>query len=326
MRVAIIGTDALAAEPLLEILAEREWPADSLTLLSSEDDEGGQPLYNGKRLPAAALASFDFRDADVAVLLAAPADLAGIAERILAGGCHLIDASGDALGRERGVPVVPAVNAAALGSLESPRWLLSPGPLAVLLGSVLQPLAELSPLNRVDAFVCRAVSSCGSAGVESLAGQAARLLNGQPVKAGAFAEQIAFNLLPQPADSAELAQLQRDIRQLTGDAETQINLSEAVVPVFYGHSVALRLEAAAALSAEAVREQLSARDDLHLVAEGEAFSPVGLVGDDRVHIGHLQLDEDDPRALRLWVIADNLRKGAALNIIQIMEILIKSSG
>lgn len=316
LRIAVAGSDTLIGEALLEFLEERAPDDCRLTLLDREEGEGSSGLFRGRRPGRALLETFDFREADVVVVL----DGSGVpVDAVLAAGCHLIDlGTGDA----RGQLAVADINGDVIAGTDQPLWLSSPDAAVVLLGTVLQTLQPLLTPVRLDAFVAEAVSHRGRGGIESLAGEAARLLNGQPVKRGAFGRQAAFNLLPVSSSMLPRAD---DLRELLDDWGLTVNLSAATIPVFYGDSISVRLECAEPLDIEAVAQALENESAIHYLAEDEGLSPVESAGDDRIHVGGLQWDAAEPQALNFWIVADNVRKGAALNIIQLTEILIKMS-
>ncbi|HEY8329716.1 MAG TPA: aspartate-semialdehyde dehydrogenase [Pseudomonas sp.] len=321
--IAVIGATGLVGEALLMVLDEREFPVGNLFPLSAEAAVGQIAAFRERNLRVRALDSFDF--ATVALVFVveplAPAQLV----RIEAAGCALVDLSGS-LPEWQAPCVVAGVNApAAVG-----RWLRSPLPAAVALASVLGNLRTVLQLRRVTATACLAVSSHGREGVEELARQTAQLLNARPVEPQLFDRQIAFNLLARA--SAEMPDGHaRDERRLAGEllevlGEPQVPVAITCVqaPVFFGDSLAVSLLCAEPVDLPVVLHCLDDAPDLELVEQGDYPTAVGdALGQDLVYVGRVRAGLHDPCELNLWIASDNVRKGSALNAVQLGELLLK---
>jgi len=251
------------------------------------------------------------------------------AAQAAAAGCAVIDlASG--LPAAQAPRVIPEVNPEALASLAAPYVLTSPSAPGIALAAVLAALPEQASIRRVTVTACLAVSSRGREGVSELARQTAELLNGRAFEPQLFDRQMAFNLLAQveQTDSAGHAALERQIaaelKELLGLPELQVAVTCIQVPVFFGDSLSVSLQTEAAIDLKSVYAALDAAPALELVELDDYPTAVGdAVGQDVVYVGRVRAGLSDPAELNLWITSDNVRKGAALNAVQLAELLIK---
>jgi len=331
VNVAVVGATGAVGEALLSLLAEREFPVGQLHALASGNTDGDTVMFAERPRRVQPVSTFDFSRCDLALFCAPAAIAAEYAPRAAAAGCLVVDASSQF--RLSGpVPlVVPEVNAQLLEALPLKRMVASPGAPAVQLASVLAPLHRVAGIERVDVTTLLAVSARGREGVGELVGQTARLLNVQSVEQRVFPAQIAFNLIPaygsaeQGGYAEEESALAGELRRLLADEALAVNATQAFAPVFYGHSQVVNLRTRSPLSAAAARKLLLKAPGVKVLDRANDYlSPVGdSVGQDVALVGRIRQDSDSEHGLTLWIVADNIRKGAAVNIVQIAETLLK---
>jgi aspartate-semialdehyde dehydrogenase len=327
--VAVAGATGLVGEALLEALAERGFPVEKLHALGRGGDDDAGVLFAERPVPLTALADFDFSRCRLA-FFCVPAEVAKEhVPRALAAGCHVIDAS--AQFRLQGeVPLVAADLGGFIEATAGPHLIASPHAAALQVATLVQPLAQAAGLVSVDVTVMSAVSALGRAGVDELAGQTARLLNAQSIKTKMFPNQIAFNTIPafDASDASgftgEELQIAAEVRKLLGNEKLGVNISEVFVPVFYGHSLVVRVETQAPLTAAAAQRLLAAAKGVATAKGKKPFGPIDLGGaEPKIRVGRIRQAPESPQVLTLWSVADNVRKGAAVNSVQIAETLLK---
>lgn len=329
--VVVVGPSTLVGEALLTLLEERNFPVAQLYAASEEG--GGRVTFRDKGVRVEPLDDFDFSKAEIAFFCDDEDIAEEYAPRATAAGCVVIDDS-PAYRMESDVPlVVPEVNREALAGYKQQRIVANPSTGALMLATVLKPLQAAAGIERVNVVTMQAVSGRDQAGVEELAGQAAAMFNLKPIEHKVFPAQIAFNLIPQigkffdDGSTAEEMKLRWETQKLLGDDSLKINATAVRVPVFHGHAMVVHLEMGSELDAEAARHLLQQAPGVEVIdelEEGGYPTPVAdAVGQDAVFVGRIRKDPTISKGLDLWVVADNIRKGAALNSIQIAEILIK---
>lgn len=329
--VAVVGATGAVGEALLTALAEREFPVGRVHALASDHSADDTVMFNERPLRVRAVAEFDFRNCALALFCAPAAVAAEHAPRAVAAGCRVVDVSRQFRG-DAAVPLVAAdVNAQVLSGFQS-GIVAAPGAPALQLANVLAPLQRAAGLSVVQVTTLLAVSALGRAGVRELAGQTARLLNVQSVEHRVFPAQIAFNVMPQfdaiqeSGYTLEELEIAAEVKKLVADEHLVIDAKNLFAPVFYGHSQVIHLQTREPLSAAAARKLLKAAPGVEMLdRSGTHLSPVGdSVGEDAVLVGRIRQDLHSPLGLTLWTVADNVRKGAAVNTVQIAETLIKS--
>ncbi|WP_277962261.1 aspartate-semialdehyde dehydrogenase [Pseudomonas sp. RIT-To-2] len=324
--IAIIGATGTVGETLVQVLEERDFPIKALHLLASIESAGASVPYRGKNVRVREVEQFDFSQARIVFFAASPAVTRSFAPRATAAGCTVIDLSGDLA-----VPhVVPEANAQVLATLKAPVQVASPSSSAVALALVLAPLREQLGLVRVNVTVAMAVSALGREAVSELARQTAELLNARPLEPRFFDRQVAFNLLPQvgKVDAQGHGALERrlvsELRELLELPLLKISVTCVQAPVFFGDSLTVSVQTEKPVDLVAVNAALDGAEGIELVEEGDYPTPVGdAVGQDVVYVGRVRGGIDDPCELNLWATLDNVRKGAALNAVQLAELLIK---
>ncbi|TBU83354.1 aspartate-semialdehyde dehydrogenase [Pseudomonas daroniae] len=327
--IAIVGATGSVGEALLQILEDRDFPVGDLHLLASSESAGRTLAYKGRNLRVRAVEGFDFRAVKLAFFAADQSVTLAHADAVRKAGCSLIDLSG-ALPGEQAPRVVPEVNAGALEGLEAPFALTSPSSIAVAVALVLAALRQQVQVRRLVIDAGLAVSSRGREGVTELARQTAELLNGRSFEPRLFDRQMAFNVLAQidEPDAQGHGRLERrvneDIKALFNDASLNVAVSCHQVPVFFGDSLNVTVQASSPVELEPVLAALDAAAGIELVDAGDYPTVIGdAVGQDEVYVGRVRRGLDDPSELTLWIVSDNVRKGAALNAVQLGELLIK---
>ena len=331
--VAIAGATGAVGQALLEILEERDFPVDQLFLLASERSEGKRLQFRGRSVRVRRLDQFDFSAAQIGLFSAGGALSAEFAPQAAAAGCVVIDNT-SRFRFEDDVPlVVPEVNAHRIGDYGNRNIIANPNCSTIQMLVALKPIYDAVGIERINVATYQAVSGAGAGGVRELAGQTARLLNGKPIEAEVMPVQIAFNAVPQidvfqdNGYTFEEMKMVRETRKLLEDDAIQVNPTCVRIPVFYGHSEAVYIETREPLAPEQARLLLrnapgvQLRDDPvpggYPTAVGEA------AGKDPVYVGRIRQDLSRPNGLNLWVVSDNVRKGAALNSVQIAEGLLE---
>lgn len=328
--IAVIGATGTVGETLVQILEERDFPVGTLHLLASLESAGSSVTYRGKNVRVREVDAFDFSQVKLAFFAAGPAASLSFVERARAAGCTVIDLSG-ALPAAQAPAVVPEANGEVLATLNAPILLSSPSSTAVALAVTLAPLKHLLDLERVHVTACMAVSAQGREAVGELARQTAELLNARPLEPRFFDRQMAFNVLAQVgnSDADGHGNLERrlvsELRELLGLPSLKISVACVQVPVFFGDSYTVAVHSRRAVDVAAVNAALEAADSIELVDAGDYPTPVGdAVGQDVVYVGRVRGGIDEAEQLNLWLTTDNVRKGAALNAVQLAELLIKA--
>ncbi|WP_297846058.1 aspartate-semialdehyde dehydrogenase [Pseudomonas sp.] len=327
--IAVIGATGTVGETLVQILEERDFPVANLHLLASVESAGHSVPFRGKNVRVREVDEFDFGKVQIVFFAAGPAITRSYASRATAAGCAVIDLSGG-LPVEQAPNVVPEINASLLDALKKPYQVASPSPSATALAVAIAPLRGLLEVVRVNVTACLAVSSQGREGVAELARQTAELLNVRPMEPRFFDRQMAFNLLAQVGtpDAQGHVPLEKrlvtELRELLALPLLKISVSCIQAPVFFGDSFSVSLQTGGAIDLAAVNAALNAAPGIELVEAGDYPTAVGdAVGQDVVYIGRVRAGIDDPAELNLWITSDNVRKGAALNAVQVAELLIK---
>lgn len=327
--IAVIGATGTVGETLVQLLEERAFPIASLHLLAGSASAGQSVPFKGKNLRVRELADFDFAQVQLVFFCAGASVTQAYAAKARGAGCAVIDLSGG-LPLEQAPRLVPEANGELLAGLPAPFLLSSPQPLVVALALVLAPLRAALALQRVNVMAALAVSRQGREGIAELARQTTELLNMRPLEPKVFDRQIAFNLLAQVGGLEEGGhallerQLAEELKQVLALPELRVAATCVQAPVFFGDSLAVSLQAAETVDLAQAARLLEAQEGIELVEAGDYPSVVGdAVGQDEVYVGRLRTGLDDSAELNLWIASDNVRKGSALNAVQIGELLIK---
>lgn len=330
--VAIVGATGAVGEAMLSVLAERQFPVGKLHLLASERSAGEKIEYGARKITVEDLATFDPAGVDIALFSAGGGISKEYAPKFAAAGVVVIDNS-SAFRYDDDVPlVVSEVNPEQVAN--RPRGIIAnPNCSTMQMLVALAPIHRAVGIERINVATYQSVSGAGRSGMEELGRQTAAMLGFQTLEPKKFAVQIAFNLIPQIDDfldngyTKEEMKLVWETRKILGDDSIQVNPTAVRVPVFYGHSEAVHLETRTKISAADARALLEAAPGVEVVddrAPGGYPTPVThAAGTDPVYVGRIREDLSHPRGLDLWIVSDNIRKGAALNAVQLAELVVK---
>jgi aspartate-semialdehyde dehydrogenase len=334
VNVAIAGATGAVGEAMLEILEERKFPVANLHLLASERSEGKRLQFRGKSVKVERLDQFDFSKVQIGLFSAGGALSADFAPKAAAAGCVVIDNTSH-FRDEADIPlIVPEVNAHRLDEYRHRNIIANPNCSTIQMMVALKPLHDAAGIKRINVATYQAVSGAGAAGVRELAGQTANLLNAKEIEVSKMPKQIAFNAIPHidtfqdNGYTREEMKMVWETRKILEDEEIQVNPTCVRIPVFYGHSEAVHIETAKKLTAAQARKILRSAPGVKVIDDpahnGYPTAVTHGVGKDAVFVGRIREDISHPTGLNLWVVSDNVRKGAALNSVQIAELLLNS--
>ena len=330
--LAIIGATGIVGETLLQLLAERNFPVDQLFALASEQSEGDTVLFCNKPILVETLKTFDFSKAHIAFFAAGTDVSLEYAPIAVKAGCTVIDKS-TAFRRNDKVPlVVPEVNADALIHYPETHIIANPNCTTIPIVVALKPIYDRFGIKRVNIATYQSVSGAGKQGIEALATETAALLSGQSVDKPRLSQQIAFNVIPK-IDSfydngytLEEMKLVWEIQKIFNDDKILVNPTAVRVPVFFGHSAAVHVETEKLPDIAIVKKLLEKMPGIMLVDGDEYPTPVThAANQDPIFVGRIRHDISAKNGLNFWVVADNVRKGAALNAVQLAELLVKNA-
>ncbi len=331
--VAVVGATGAVGETMLSILAERNFPVGKVYALASSRSAGKKVPFGDTYLTVEALDDFDFSKAQIG-LFSAGASLSEIyAPKAAEAGCVVIDNTSQ-FRYDDDIPlVVPEVNPQAIADYKNRGIIANPNCSTIQMLVALKPIYDAVGIKRINVATYQAVSGSGKEAIDELASQTASLLNGRPVEAEVYPKQIAFNVLPQidvfldNGYTKEEMKMVWETRKIFGDDTIQVNPTAVRVPVFYGHSEAVHIETKEKITVEQARELLRNAPGVTLLDEREdggwPTAVTEAAGKDATFVGRVREDISHPRGLNLWVVSDNVRKGAALNSVQIAEVLQK---
>lgn len=328
--IAIVGATGMVGEMLLQILESRAFPVKQLFLLASEKSSGKTAEFQENLYFIEPVETFDFSKADIAFFAAGSEVSEVYAPQAAQKGCTVIDKS-TAFRQDNAVPlIVPEVNPEHLAFYHEKKIIANPNCSTIPLMVALKPIYDHFGITRINVATYQSVSGAGKKGVVALAEETTELLNGQGIEEAVLGHQIAFNVIPKIDDfydngyTLEEMKVVWETQKILNDYTIRVNPTAVRVPVFFGHSAAVHLETAQPFELEAVRALLKHTPGV-CVVEGEdvPMPATHAADDDAVFVGRIRRDISCENGLDLWVVSDNIRKGAALNAIQIAELLIK---
>lgn len=333
VNVAVVGATGAVGEAMLSILEERDFPIENLYPLASERSAGGRIQYKGRYLSVGRLDEFDFSKAQIGLFSAGASVSAHYAPLAVQAGCVVVDNTSQ-FRYDDDIPlVVPEVNPERIADHKQHGIIANPNCSTIQMMVALQPLHAAAGIVRINVATYQAVSGSGREGIEELAGQTAALLNAQSVESEVYAKQIAFNAIPhidsfqENGYTKEEMKMVWETRKILGDDSIAVNPTCVRIPVFYGHSEAVHIETREKLTASEARALLEAAPGVTVMDDradgGYPTAVTESAGTDPVFVGRIREDISHPRGINLWVVSDNVRKGAALNSVQIAEILVK---
>ncbi len=331
--VAVVGATGAVGEAMLDILARREFPVADIFPLASSRSEGTSVIFNGRERKVGNLADFDFGGVDIGLFSAGASVSAEFAPIAVQAGCVVIDNTSQ-FRYDDDIPlVVTEVNPEAIAGYRNRGIIANPNCSTIQLVVALKPIYDAAGIKRINVCTYQAVSGTGKAAMEELASQTAALLNGKEISPQVYPKQIAFNVLPHidvfqdNGYTKEEMKMVWETQKILSDPELLVNPTAVRVPVFYGHSEAVHIETVDKITAQQARDLLRNAPGVKVIDKHKDGGYPTAVTDgahhDAVFVGRIREDISCPCGLDLWVVADNVRKGAALNSVQIGEHLIK---
>ena len=330
LNVAVLGATGLVGKQIMECLAERKFPIKELFPLASERSAGSDIQFKDETLVVGDVETFDWSTVDIAFFSAGGAVSAVYAPIAADAGCVVIDNTSH-FRYQPDVPlVVPEVNGEALADFRNCNIIANPNCSTIQMVVALKPIYDAFGIERINVSTYQSVSGAGAAGVDELAQQTAALLNGKPIEPNTFARQIAFNCIPQIDEFLENDYTKEEMKmvwetqKIFADDSIGVNATAVRVPVFFGHAEAINIELRQPADAEEIKNVLRESEGVRLLESQMDFPTQvsGASGQDKVLVGRVRADISHAHGMNLWVVADNVRKGAATNSVQIAEYLI----
>ena len=330
MNVAVVGATGAVGEAMLGILEQRKFPINNIYPLASSRSAGNSVVFNGRSLEVGRLDEFDFSTADLGLFSAGGSVSAEYAPKAIAAGCLVVDNTSHFRNDPEIPLIVPEVN---LHALEQHKGIIAnPNCSTIQMVVALKPIYDAVGICRINVATYQAVSGAGRRAIEELAGQTAALLNGKNPTIEVMPKQIAFNVIPEidlfqdNGYTREEMKMVWETQKIFEDETLMINPTTVRVPVFYGHSEAVHLETRDAVTAAEVRQLLSVAPGVTVIDDhtpgGYPTAVTEAAKQDGVFVGRIRKDISCARGINLWIVSDNIRKGAALNSIQISEALL----
>ncbi len=331
--VAVVGATGAVGEAMLAILAESKFPVGQVYALASSRSAGKLAAFGDKNLKVQNLAEFDFTKVQIGLFSAGAAISAEYAPKAAAAGCVVIDNTSQ-FRYDPDIPlVVPEVNPHAIARYTTRGIIANPNCSTIQMLVAIKPIYDAVGIARINVATYQAVSGTGKEAIEELAVQSAALLNGKPIEPQVYPKQIAFNVFPHidvfqdNGYTKEEMKMVWETQKIMDDDTIKVNPTAVRVPVFYGHSEAVHIETRDKITAATARDILSRAPGIVVLDEqadgGYPTAVTEAAGQNPVYVGRIREDISHPRGLNLWVVADNVRKGAALNSVQIAEQLIR---
>ncbi len=332
--VAVVGATGAVGEVMLAMLAERKFPVRNLYALASERSAGTKVRSGDREITVLDLATFDFSKVQIGLFSAGGDISATYAPKAAAAGCIVIDNTAH-FRYEDDIPlVVPEVNPQDIARYKARGIIANPNCSTIQMVVALKPIHDAVGIERINVCTYQSVSGTGKDAIEELQTQSRAVLAGTAVSSKVYPKPIAFNVLPhidvflENGYTKEEMKMVWETNKIMGDPSIRVNPTTARVPVLYGHSEALHIETREKLSAEAARHLLGKAPGVVVLDDrqpgGYPTAVTESAGRDPVFVGRIREDISHPRGLDMWVVSDNLRKGAALNSIQIAEHLVAS--
>jgi len=329
--VCVLGATGLVGKTIIEILEQRDFPVNKLYPLASERSAGEFIDFNGESVEVLDAENFDWSLAQIGFFSAGGATSRKYAPMAAKSGCIVIDNTSE-FRYQADIPlVVPEVNPSALADYRNHNIIANPNCSTIQMMVALKPIYDAVGIQRINVCTYQSVSGGGKSAIDELAKQTADLLSGKPVESKVFPRQIAFNVIPQidvfmdNGYTKEEMKMVWETHKILGDDRVLVNPTAVRVPVFFGHGEALHIETNSPISADEVKELLSNAPGVVVCENDEDFpTQIGNAsGVDSTFVGRIRDDITNNNGINMWIVADNVRKGAATNSIQIAELLIK---
>jgi len=330
--VAVVGATGAVGNMMVEVLKERNFPVNQLKLLSSERSAGSAMQFKGKSHKVELLRPESFDDIDVALFSAGGSVSKEFAPIAAERGAVVVDNS-SAFRMDPVVPlVVPEVNPHHIADYRNRGIIANPNCSTIQMVVALKPIYDAAGIERVVVSTYQAVSGTGKKAIRELQDQSVAIFNFNPIKKEVYPHQIAFNCLPHidifldNGYTKEEMKMVNETRKILEDPSIRVTATTVRVPVFYSHSESVNVETKRKITVQEVRELLSEAPGVVVVDDpGNNLYPLAIeaAGRDETFVGRIREDESIEKGINLWVVADNIRKGAATNAVQIAEILVK---
>ena len=330
--VAVVGATGAVGNEMIRILEERRFPVGKLTLLASQRSAGKELSFRGMALPVEVLGENSFKGIQIGLFSAGGSISEKFAPIAAREGCVVIDNT-SAFRMAPDIPlVVPEVNPEAIAQYEKRRIIANPNCSTIQMVVALKPIHDRATIKRIVVSTYQAVSGTGKKAIEELSLQTRDLINSQPPEVRVYPHQIAFNCLPQidvfleNGYTKEEMKMVNETRKIFNDPGIAVTATTVRVPVFHGHSESINIETVRKITADEVRALLAEAPGVRVVddpANKRYPMAIDAAGKDETFVGRIREDESIPNGINLWVVSDNIRKGAALNAVQIAEILIQ---
>lgn len=331
--VAVLGATGAVGKTMLEVLAQRNFPVNKVYALCSERSAGTEVDFGRKQITAQNVDDFDWSQVQIGLFSAGGSISEKWAPIAAAAGVVVIDNTSQFRYDDEIPLIIPEVNPEALYNFRTRNIIANPNCSTIQMLVALKPIYDAVGIERINVCTYQAVSGSGQSAMDELAKQTAALLSFQSAKTEVYPKQIAFNVLPQidvfqdNGYTKEEMKMVWETRKIFGDEQIQVNPTAVRVPVFYGHSEAIHIETREQITAEHARELLAAAPGVVVMDEridgGYPTAVTESAGKDEVFVGRIREDISHPRGLNMWVVADNVRKGAATNSVQIAETLVR---
>ena len=328
--VAVVGATGAVGNAMMAILEERKFPVNNLILLASERSEGTRLEFRGETIIVRKLTHNSFEDIDIALFSAGATRSKEFAPLAVKADVVVIDNS-SAFRMQDDVPlVVPEVNPDKIK--EHHGIIANPNCSTIQMVVVLKPIYDMAGIKRVVVSTYQAVSGSGKKAIEELSVQTRDVLNSKPVSCSVYPYQIAFNCLPhidvflESGYTKEEEKMVNETKKIMGDESIAVTATTVRVPVFSAHSESVNIETNFKISAAEIRKLLSAAPGIKVLDDSKKSEyPIATqaAGKDDVFVGRIREDNSVENGINLWIVSDNIRKGAALNAVQIAEYLIK---
>jgi aspartate-semialdehyde dehydrogenase len=329
--VAVVGATGAVGETMLDILHKRNFPVGKVYALASERSAGSTVQFGNKSIMVEDLAEFDFSKVQIGLFSPGASVSEIYAPKAAAAGCIVIDNTSQ-FRYDDDVPlIVPEVNPDAVAGYKKRGIIANPNCSTIQMLVALKPIYDAVGITRINVCTYQAVSGSGKPAMDELAKQTAALLNGRPVEAEVYPKQIAFNVIPQidvfmdNGYTKEEMKMSWETKKIMGDDTILVNPTAVRVPVFFGHGEAIHIETRQPIDAEEVKQLLANAPGVKVYETREEFPTQvsSASGNDEVHVGRIRNDITHPNGINMWVVSDNIRKGAATNSVQIAETLVR---
>jgi len=329
--VVVLGASGAVGQTMIEILEERNFPVANLYPLASSRSAGETVSFHGKQVTILDVETFDWSQAQLGFFSAGGDVSAKWAPIAAEAGCVVIDNTSH-FRYDIDIPlVVPEVNPHAIADFRNRNIIANPNCSTIQMLVALKPIYDTYGISRINVATYQSVSGTGKKAIEELAKQCTKLLQGLPADADVYPKQIAFNVLPQidkfmdNGYTKEEMKMVWETQKIFGDDDILVNATAVRVPVFYGHSEAVHIETRQVADAEDIKALLRNAEGVVLFESDDEYptAVTHAAGTDPVYVGRVRKDISHSHGINLWVVSDNIRKGAALNSVQIAEILVR---